>query len=37
MLALTVVSLPLLLLIRKAKAAPKKPGGEAEPELAHEV
>ena len=37
MLALTVVSLPLLLLIRKAKAAPKKPGGEAEPELVHEV
>ena len=37
MLALTVVSLPLLLLIRKAKAAPKKPDGEAEPELVHEV
>jgi DHA2 family multidrug resistance protein len=37
MLALTVVSLPLLLLIRKAKPAPKKPGGEAEPELVHEV
>ena len=37
MLALTVVSLPLLLLIRKARAAPKKPGGAAEPELVHEV
>jgi DHA2 family multidrug resistance protein len=37
MLALTLVSLPLLLLIRKAKAAPKTPGGEAEPELVHEV
>jgi len=37
MLALTVVSLPLLLLIRKAKAAPKRPGAEAEPELVHEV
>ena len=38
MLALTVVSLPLLLLIRKARPAPKKPG-EAEPEMemAHEV
>jgi DHA2 family multidrug resistance protein len=37
MLALTVVSLPLLLLIRKARPAPKKPGGEADPELVHEV
>ena len=37
MLALTVVSLPLLLLIRKPKAAPKKPDGGAEPELVHEV
>ena len=38
MLALTLVSLPLLLLIRKARPAAKKPG-EAEPELevAHEV
>ena len=38
MLALTVVSLPLLLLIRKARPAPKKPG-EAQPEMemAHEV
>ena len=38
MLALTVVSLPLLLLIRKPKPAPQKPG-EAEPEMemAHEV
>ena len=37
MLALTLVSLPLLLLIRKAKATPNKPGAQAEPELAHEV
>jgi DHA2 family multidrug resistance protein len=39
MLALTVVSLPLLLLIRKAKPAPKKPGAEAEAEMemVHEV
>jgi DHA2 family multidrug resistance protein len=38
MLALTVVALPLLLLIRKARPAAKKPG-EAEPEMemAHEV
>jgi len=38
MLALTVVSLPLLLLIRKARPAAGKPG-EAEPEreMAHEV
>jgi DHA2 family multidrug resistance protein len=37
MLALTVVSLPLLLLIRKAKPAPKAPGAEPELEMAHEV
>jgi DHA2 family multidrug resistance protein len=41
MLALTVVSLPLLLLIRKAKPAARKPDGQAqaEPEfeVAHEV
>ena len=37
MLALTLVSLPLLLLIRKARAAPRKPDAEAEPELVHEV
>jgi DHA2 family multidrug resistance protein len=37
MLVLTVVSLPLLLLIRKARAAPKSPEGAPEPELAHEV
>jgi len=39
MLALTVVSLPLLLLIRKARPAPRDPGaaGEAQPEMAHEV
>ena len=37
MLALTVVSLPLLLLIRKARPAPKKPDGEAEVEMVHEV
>ena len=37
MLVLTVVSLPLLLLIRKAKPAVKKPGAEPEPELVHEV
>ncbi len=38
MLALTVVSLPLLLLIRKARPAPKKPGEAApEMEIAHEV
>jgi DHA2 family multidrug resistance protein len=38
MLALTVVSLPLLLLIRKAKTAAKKPDGEeAEMEMVHEV
>ena len=37
MLALTVVSLPLLLLIRKARPAAKKPEGEAELEMAHEV
>ena len=39
MLALTVVSLPLLLLIRKAKPAAKKPGAEAEAEMemVHEV
>ena len=37
MLALTVVSLPLLLLIRKARPAAKKPGAEPEMEMAHEV
>jgi DHA2 family multidrug resistance protein len=37
MLVLTVVSLPLLLLIRKAKPAMKKPGDEPEMEMAHEV
>ena len=39
MLALTVVSLPLLLLIRKAKPAARKPGAEAEAEMemVHEV
>ncbi|MFL6696425.1 MAG: DHA2 family efflux MFS transporter permease subunit [Vitreoscilla sp.] len=37
MLALTLVALPLLLLIRKAKAAGKKPDGDAEPEMVHEV
>ena len=38
MLALTVVSLPLLLLIRKARPAAKKPDGEeAEMEMVHEV
>jgi DHA2 family multidrug resistance protein len=38
MLALTVVSMPLLLLIRKARPAPKKPdGAEPEMEMAHEV
>jgi DHA2 family multidrug resistance protein len=37
MLALTVVSLPLLLLIRKARPAPKKPDAEPEFEVAHEV
>ncbi|HEY9027730.1 MAG TPA: EmrB/QacA family drug resistance transporter, partial [Burkholderiaceae bacterium] len=37
MLALTALSLPLLLLIRKPQAAPGKPGAEAEPELVHEV
>ena len=38
MLALTVVSLPLLLLIRKPRPAPKAPGAaEPEPEMVHEV
>jgi hypothetical protein len=37
MLALTVLSLPLLLLIRKAKPAGKKPGDEPDLEMAHEV
>jgi len=37
MLALTVVSLPLLLLIRKAKPVEKKPGEEPELEMVHEV
>jgi DHA2 family multidrug resistance protein len=37
MLVLTVVSLPLLLLIRKARPAAKKPGEEAEMEMMHEV
>jgi len=37
MLVLTVVSLPLLLLIRKARPAANKPGAEPEPELVHEV
>ena len=38
MLALTVISLPLLLLIRKPKPAPKKPGqAEPEVEMVHEV
>jgi MFS transporter, DHA2 family, multidrug resistance protein len=37
MLALTVLSLPLLLLIRKARPAAKKPEGEPEMEMAHEV
>ena len=37
MLALTVLSLPLLLLIRKAKPAARKPAEEPELELAHEV
>jgi DHA2 family multidrug resistance protein len=37
MLALTVVSLPLLLLIRKPKPVDKKPGQEAEMEMVHEV
>ncbi len=37
MLALTVVSLPLLLLIRKAKPAAKTPAAEPELEMAHEV
>lgn len=37
MLGLTVLSLPLLLLIRKAKPAARKPGVEPEREMAHEV
>jgi DHA2 family multidrug resistance protein len=37
MLVLTVVALPLLLLIRKAKPAAKKPGEEPEMEMLHEV
>jgi MFS transporter, DHA2 family, multidrug resistance protein len=37
MLALTVLSLPLLLLIRKARPVEKKPGAEPEVEMAHEV
>jgi len=37
MLALTVLALPLLLLIRKAKPVEKKPGEEPELEMAHEV
>jgi len=37
MLVLTVVSLPLLLLIRKARSAPRTPDGPSEPELVHEV
>ena len=37
MLALTLVSLPLLLLIRKARAVDRQPDGAAEPELVHEV
>ena len=38
MLALTVISLPLLLLIRKPKPAPRKPGqAEPEVEMVHEV
>jgi hypothetical protein len=38
MLALTVVALPLLLLIRKARPAPKRPGvEEAEVEMVHEM
>jgi MFS transporter, DHA2 family, multidrug resistance protein len=37
MLVLTVVSLPLLLLIRKAKPVEKKPGEEPELEMVHEV
>ena len=37
MLALTLVSLPLLLLIRKARPAANKPGEAADMELAHEV
>lgn len=37
MLALTVVSLPLLLLIRKARPAVKKPGEQPEIEMLHEV
>jgi DHA2 family multidrug resistance protein len=36
MLALTVVSMPLLLLIRMPRPVPRKPG-EADPELVHEV
>jgi len=37
MLALTLVSLPLLLLIRKARPAPNKPDDTADMEMAHEV
>jgi DHA2 family multidrug resistance protein len=37
MLALTVLSLPLLLLIRKARPVATQPGTEPAPELAHEV
>jgi DHA2 family multidrug resistance protein len=37
MFALTVLALPLLLLIRKAKPVENKPGEEPEPEMVHEV